>query len=113
MNRCSGSDSPRPFAPSRSLRLPARRAVASPAQSTPAAARRRVRRGGAGPEAGAAKRPAAVDFQETEFAESERSRDPFRSFAKMFVDEARTKIKSQREVVLDSTRSTSSSSSAS
>lgn len=40
-------------------------------------------------------------FQETDFAESERSRDPFHSFAKYFAEEARTKIKSQREVVLD------------
>jgi type IV pilus assembly protein PilP len=42
-----------------------------------------------------------VEFQETDFSESERSRDPFRSFAKYFAEEARTKIKSQREVVLD------------
>lgn len=42
-----------------------------------------------------------VEFQETDFAESERSRDPFHSFAKYFAEEARTKIKSQREVVLD------------
>jgi type IV pilus assembly protein PilP len=45
--------------------------------------------------------PAAVEFQETDFAEGERSRDPFRSFAKSFADEARSKVKSQREVVLD------------
>jgi len=45
--------------------------------------------------------PPAVDFQETDFAEGERSRDPFRSFAKSFADEARTKVKSQREVILD------------
>jgi type IV pilus assembly protein PilP len=42
-----------------------------------------------------------VEFQETDFAESERSRDPFHSFARFFAEEARTKIKSQREVVLD------------
>jgi type IV pilus assembly protein PilP len=42
-----------------------------------------------------------LEFQETDFAESERSRDPFHSFAKYFAEEARTKIKSQREVVLD------------
>src|ERR1044071_21796 len=42
-----------------------------------------------------------VEFQETDFSESERSRDPFHSFAKYFAEEARTKIKSQREVVLD------------
>ena len=45
--------------------------------------------------------PPAVEFQETDFSENERSRDPFRSFAKTFADEARTKVKSQREVVLD------------
>jgi type IV pilus assembly protein PilP len=42
-----------------------------------------------------------VQFQETDFAESERSRDPFRSFANAFAEEARTRVKSQREVVLD------------
>lgn len=45
--------------------------------------------------------PPKIDFQEAEFAESERSRDPFRSYASLFVDEARGKVKSQREVVLD------------
>jgi type IV pilus assembly protein PilP len=43
----------------------------------------------------------AVDFQETDFGEGERSRDPFRSFAKTFAEEARSKVKSQRDVVLD------------
>ena len=41
-----------------------------------------------------------VDFQETEFGESERSRDPFRSYEQSFVDETRTTAKSQRQVVL-------------
>jgi type IV pilus assembly protein PilP len=41
------------------------------------------------------------DFQEQDWAESERSRDPFRSFATVFVEEARGRVKSQREVVLD------------
>ncbi len=45
--------------------------------------------------------PPAAEFQETDFAEGERSRDPFRSFAKSFAEEARTKVKSQREVILD------------
>lgn len=44
--------------------------------------------------------PAPVDFQEAEFMESDRSRDPFRSFAKTFVQEGKGRIKSQREVVL-------------
>jgi type IV pilus assembly protein PilP len=45
--------------------------------------------------------PPKIDFQEAEFAENEKSRDPFRSFANMFVEEARNKVKSQREVLLD------------
>ncbi|MEZ4221751.1 MAG: pilus assembly protein PilP [Polyangiaceae bacterium] len=45
--------------------------------------------------------PPKIDFQEAEFAESERSRDPFRSFANTFMDEAKGKAKSQREVILD------------
>ncbi len=50
---------------------------------------------------GGALGPPKIDFQEAEFAETEKSRDPFRSFASMFVEEARTKVKSQREVLLD------------
>jgi type IV pilus assembly protein PilP len=50
------------------------------------------------PDAGA---PAKVELQESEFAESERSRDPFRAFASNFVEEARTQTKSQREVVME------------
>jgi type IV pilus assembly protein PilP len=44
--------------------------------------------------------PAPVDFQEAEFMETDRSRDPFRSYAKDFVQEGKGRIKSQREVVL-------------
>lgn len=44
--------------------------------------------------------PPPVDFQEAEFMESDRSRDPFRSFAKTFVQEGSERIKSQRQVVL-------------
>jgi type IV pilus assembly protein PilP len=43
----------------------------------------------------------APDFQEAEFVETERSRDPFRSFARTFAEEARGSVRSQREVVLD------------
>jgi type IV pilus assembly protein PilP len=45
--------------------------------------------------------PPKVDFQEVEFAENERSRDPFRSFSDTFVEEERTRVQSQRAVVLD------------
>jgi type IV pilus assembly protein PilP len=42
-----------------------------------------------------------LELQESEFAESERSRDPFRAFAANFVDESRTQTRSQREVVME------------
>jgi type IV pilus assembly protein PilP len=42
-----------------------------------------------------------VDFPEAEFTESERSRDPFRCFTDVFVEETRNRVKSQREVVLE------------
>lgn len=45
--------------------------------------------------------PPKLDFQEAEFAESDRSRDPFRSFAGVFVDEARTRSQNQREIILN------------
>jgi type IV pilus assembly protein PilP len=45
--------------------------------------------------------PPKVDFQEVEFAENERSRDPFRTFSETFVEEDRTRVQSQRAVVLD------------
>jgi type IV pilus assembly protein PilP len=45
--------------------------------------------------------PPPVDFQETAFTESEHSRDPFRNYAKIFVDEVRGQVRSQREVVLE------------
>ena len=41
-----------------------------------------------------------IDFQELDYGESERSRDPFRSYAETFIDEAAGKVKSQREVIL-------------
>jgi type IV pilus assembly protein PilP len=44
--------------------------------------------------------PPKVDIQETEFGESERSRDPFRSFATKFVEESKARVHSQREVIL-------------
>lgn len=40
------------------------------------------------------------EFPEAEFTETERSRDPFRSFSHKFVEEAKGTVHSQREVVL-------------
>ena len=44
--------------------------------------------------------PPKVEVQETEFAENERSRDPFRSFVTSFSQETKSKVHSQREVIL-------------
>ena len=45
--------------------------------------------------------PPAVEFQEADFNETDRSRDPFRSFSKAFIEDEKSRIQSQREVVLD------------
>ena len=44
--------------------------------------------------------PPKVEVQETEFSESERSRDPFRSFANTFAQDTKARVHSQREVIL-------------
>lgn len=45
--------------------------------------------------------PPKVAITESEFTESNRSRDPFRSYANVFAAEAKTEVRSQRKVVLD------------
>ena len=50
--------------------------------------------------ASASAAPPKVEVQENEFTESERSRDPFRSFANAFVQDTKAKVQSQREVIL-------------
>jgi type IV pilus assembly protein PilP len=74
-----------------------------PAAAEPAAAPGAVRRDqrSSGAPAAQAERPPVVDFQESAFVESDRSRDPFRNFANVFVEEARGEVRSQREVVLE------------
>lgn len=42
-----------------------------------------------------------MDFQESDFTETERSRDPFRSFARAFNEAEKDRIRNQREVVLE------------
>jgi type IV pilus assembly protein PilP len=42
-----------------------------------------------------------VDFREDDFAETEHSRDPFRSFAKLFSEQGKSRVRSQRQVLLD------------
>jgi type IV pilus assembly protein PilP len=41
-----------------------------------------------------------VPIDEADFTESERSRDPFRSYARVFAQETKGRVRSQREVVL-------------
>jgi type IV pilus assembly protein PilP len=55
---------------------------------------------GVGPKIVTAGPVAKMEISEAEFIESERSRDPFRSFAATFVQESRARERSQREVVL-------------
>lgn len=42
-----------------------------------------------------------MEIREGEFAESDKSRDPFRPFAATFAEEAKGQVRSQRRVVLD------------
>jgi len=46
-------------------------------------------------------RPPQIALEDADFAESEKSRDPFRSFARLFVEEASGQIESQVEVKLE------------
>ena len=42
-----------------------------------------------------------MDFREDDFAETDHSRDPFRSFAKLFSEQGKMRVRSQRQVLLD------------
>lgn len=66
---------------------------AAPPPRTPSAASSASAAGPVGP-------APKVEIVEAEFTESERSRDPFRSFSDAFKDESKGVAKSQREVVL-------------
>jgi type IV pilus assembly protein PilP len=75
--------------------------VARPGHNEAAAAPPSSARAGASAQPGEDEGPPAVEFQEADFAETERSRDPFRSFSKLFSEQAKSRIKSQRDVVLE------------
>jgi len=79
------SDPPVVTAPS----TPSNRSASTAASATPATSA-----------SAAASAPPKVEVQETEFTESERSRDPFRSFAKSFAQDTKARVHSQREVIL-------------
>jgi type IV pilus assembly protein PilP len=77
--------------------------VAQPSPAGPAAPidrRATAQAPASGAEAPPVKLP-TVELEEADFVESDRSRDPFRSFAAAFVEEARGSVRSQREVVLE------------
>jgi type IV pilus assembly protein PilP len=93
-----GDDAEDPIAPVK----PGGKAAAAGASARPAAR-------GAGPDAGA---PADAgmpelpplplrEFQEADFSESDRSRDPFRSFESLFATQARGRVTIQRQVLVD------------
>ncbi|WP_437303895.1 pilus assembly protein PilP [Sorangium sp. So ce388] len=57
----------------------------------------------AAPDAGAPEMPPLPlrEFQEADFSESDRSRDPFRSFESLFATQARGRVTIQRQVLVD------------
>jgi type IV pilus assembly protein PilP len=78
--------------------------VAEPAPSKPAAATpgaARVPAPAAAAETAPPVKLPTIELEESDFVESDRSRDPFRSFAAAFIEEARGSVRSQREVVLE------------
>lgn len=77
--------------------------VSKPAETTKTAGKKKKAKATASVSASAAsvEIPPPVEFQEADFSETEKSRDPFRSFVRMFSEEAKTRVKSQREVLLD------------
>lgn len=52
------------------------------------------------PKAATSTIPRRREFPEAEFTETERSRDPFRSYTTKFVEEVKGQVRSQRQVVL-------------
>ena len=54
----------------------------------------------AAPKAASSPIPRRREFPEAEFTETERSRDPFRSYTTKFVEEVKGQVRSQRQVVL-------------
>ncbi|HTQ02232.1 MAG TPA: pilus assembly protein PilP [Polyangiaceae bacterium] len=82
---CGDDKPPVPATPAKAPASAAAVASASPAGPAPAA-----------PDASAGHR----EFPEAEFTETERSRDPFRSYTSTFVQETKGQVRSQREVIL-------------
>ncbi len=71
--------------------------VAQPAPSSSAGPRASA----SGAPADSAQSPPHMDLEDADFAESDKSRDPFRSYARMFAEEANGQIKSDLDVKLE------------
>lgn len=81
---------------------PAHGAASAAASGSAAPKKGKSRRGQPEPEPSASageQLPPKVEFQETDFTETDRSRDPFRSFAAVFVEQAKSKVRAQVHVV--------------
>lgn len=89
---CGDSKPPKPNEPD-PFAAPKAAASAEPAAGSAGPATAKA------PDAAAAS-GARKEFPEAEFTETERSRDPFRSYSHKFVEEAKGTVRSQREVVL-------------
>jgi type IV pilus assembly protein PilP len=72
----------------------------APAPSAAPAAAKAPAAGAAPEEEPAEKAPPRIEFP-IDFSEGARSRDPFMSFASDFAEEAKKRVRSQREVILD------------
>lgn len=75
--------------------------IAKPNPVKPGARRALVTKNARAAADAGAQAPPKVEFKESDFQESDRSRDPFRSFASVFAEQAKTKVKNQRPVVLN------------
>lgn len=91
---CGGEESAPPSKPQRGQPAPAGSAKKAGAPASKSSAPARAEPSGLPP-------LPVREFQETDFAESDTSRDPFRSFETTFAAQAKGKVKVQRQVVVD------------
>ncbi|WP_437990147.1 pilus assembly protein PilP [Sorangium sp. So ce145] len=93
----AGCEEEAPVTSSTRPRPPGAQASASPPRASAAGA------GSAAADAGAPELPPLPlrEFQEADFSESDRSRDPFRSFESLFATQARGRVTIQRQVLVD------------
>ncbi|WP_437973744.1 pilus assembly protein PilP [Sorangium sp. So ce295] len=93
----AGCEEEEPLTSSTQPRPPGAQASASPPRAPAAGA------ASAAADAGAPELPPLPlrEFQEADFSESDRSRDPFRSFESLFATQARGRVTIQRQVLVD------------